>query len=95
MAPECLKGQICLRNDVWSIGIVLIELLTAAPAWGRVTDLFHLYSLFHNQAMPSGLVLLVPEQYHNIIRLCLVYGPEKRPKIVFNYGRTALTIFLI
>jgi serine/threonine protein kinase len=76
MAPECLKGQISLSNDVWSIGIVLIELLTAASAWGSVTDLFHLYSLFQSQAMPSGFAL-VSEQYQNIIRFCLVYEPEK------------------
>lgn len=70
MAPECLKGQISLSNDVWSIGIVLIELLTAASAWGSVTDLFHLYSLFQSQAMPSGFAL-VSEQYQTSLDFAL------------------------
>ena len=94
MAPECLKGKIGLSNDVWSIGIVLIKLLTATPAWGDVIDLFHLYAQFQDETMPSGLSL-VPEGYQSTIKLCLVYASEKRPpmsEILASITETTLTV---
>ena len=48
IAPEASRGDVSAKMDVWSLGVVLLELLTNQPVWikNRFVLHFHLKYIF-------------------------------------------------
>ena len=62
MAPETLRGENYGRScDIWSVGCVVIEMLTCKPPWGQSNLSNHLAMIFK-----------VPARAHNDLHVFIV-----------------------
>lgn len=81
MAPETLDGERTLTTavDVWSLGVILYQLLTAVrPFPGRNWHEVHASILNATPALPRTLNPRVPRDLEAICRRCLARDPEQR-----------------
>lgn len=81
MAPEQMLGQDDLdhRADIWSVGVVLYELLTGrVPFEGR--NIMHVLSraLFNEKKLVSSQRADVPSEVDAVIHRCLAVEPHQR-----------------
>ena len=78
-APETFDGAVGKPSDVWSLGILLIELYGQKHAWGNVKT--------HNQLLMQLLQKNVPTYSHldrpvqEICASCLHHDPKERSSI--------------
>lgn len=80
MSPEQAQGlPVDHRSDVWSLGVVLFEMLTGRRPFARDKDLQVLYGIVHNP--PAPLLELRPDlpvDYQAVIERALAKKPEER-----------------
>ncbi len=70
MSPEQIEGGVVdRRTDLWSIGAVLYEMLSARKAFAESYELAVLYSILHSK--PAPLPRHVPEHVRKVIDKCL------------------------
>ena len=79
-APETFYGQVGKASDVWSFGIVLLELYTGKHAWGEVKHHNELLGYHMKEVLPPMMSFLQPQK-KTICLLCLSYKPEDRKPI--------------
>ncbi|MEZ4234906.1 MAG: bifunctional serine/threonine-protein kinase/formylglycine-generating enzyme family protein [Myxococcota bacterium] len=83
MAPEQATGDHELvgpASDVWALGAVLVEVLTALPPWGRVDREDVLEALRAGEVpVPVPRVPKPPEALWTLARGCLRADPDARP----------------
>jgi serine/threonine-protein kinase len=79
MSPEQLRGEVVdLRADLWSVGIILYEMLTAArPFPGGIPAIFH-NILTMDPKPPSVVAPGVPPAFDVVIATALAKGPADR-----------------
>ncbi|PYV12910.1 MAG: hypothetical protein DMG07_15995 [Acidobacteria bacterium] len=82
MAPEQFAGQAeSVRSDIYSLGLVLYEMLTGKPAFKAATvaqlSRMHLES---NPTAPSALLAAFDPAVERVILRCLEKDPEARPR---------------
>ena len=65
MAPELIMKKIQGKPaDIWSVGCVVIEMLTGIPPWSNITqDTQEVYKLISNGGIYNLLVIFI---YQNI-----------------------------
>jgi serine/threonine-protein kinase len=79
LAPEVIaSGRVDHRADIWSVGIMLYEILTGArpydsPEFSRV-----LYRIVHEPLAPFDPSLALPEGLPEVVYKALVRDPAKR-----------------
>jgi serine/threonine protein kinase len=80
MAPEVVlkKGQ-GKAADIWSVGCVVIEMLTGRPPWSQITsDLSEIYKLIISGA-PPNFPSDISENCRSFLYATLKNKPEERP----------------
>ena len=80
MAPEVVKQQTHgAPADVWSVGCVVIEMLTGAPPWsdcgGQVQAIFKIGGTGELPTMPDW----ISDDARNFVSSCLRARPDERP----------------
>jgi serine/threonine-protein kinase len=80
LSPEqCKTGRVDHRSDIFSLGIVLYELLTHTRPFKRDTDYETLAAVVrHTPARPSLVVDGLPRKLDNIVMRALAKDPEAR-----------------
>ncbi|MFH1675349.1 MAG: protein kinase [Pseudomonadota bacterium] len=79
MAPEQLEGRADLRSDIWSIGVVLYEMLTGNSCFAGKTDPEVIKKIVMDKPRPiRELNPSLPEQLGNIVMRMLGKDPGER-----------------
>jgi len=75
-SPESYKGRICLASDVWSFGLVLVELFGCRHAWGRLLSQMEMTGLIKSKTVPQ--LDHLKQSIKDLCGKCLDYDPKKR-----------------
>ncbi|MEQ1910150.1 MAG: protein kinase [Vicinamibacterales bacterium] len=79
MSPEQARGGVVSRqSDIWSFGVVLFELLTAASPFGRPTTTETLASVLDAQPDYTALPTATPTPLRHLLRRCLEKDQTRR-----------------
>jgi serine/threonine protein kinase len=79
MAPEVLAGQLDARADLWSLGVVAWELLTAQPLFTGGDDIAILERVRGQDIpAPSSINRHCPRELDAIVRTALARNPTQR-----------------
>ncbi|MCC5635326.1 serine/threonine protein kinase [Nostoc sp. CHAB 5844] len=85
-SPEQLEGgEIDSRSDIYSLGVMMFEMLTNAKPWQPETNLFGAWYKAHHFEAPRAIAtvnpqLKLPQQLNNLIMACLAKAPSDRPQ---------------
>ena len=75
-SPECIQGKpYDFKSDVWSVGVVLMVLLTGIPPNNKIQEVWGNMLSGFMPRMPSS----VPRRFTKLIASLLVCDPEERP----------------
>ena len=76
-APETFRGQVGKPLDVWTYGVVLVELFGGQHAWGNVQHHNELIGKIMQKELPTMITCLAP-QWRELCMLCLNHDISKR-----------------
>jgi serine/threonine protein kinase len=79
-APELLSGNVSTAADIWSLGIILLELVTGKPAFSEMKTPYDLVLALRRHQVPSSLANVEVGELNKLIRWCL-QSAEQRPTI--------------
>ena len=92
MAPEVVlkRGHGC-PADIWSLGCVMIEMITGKPPWSefsnKSSDVLKIIAI-------DGLIPKIPEasfEVRDFIKKCLIRDPEERQRAIELLSHTRVT----
>ena len=77
-APESHKGKSGTPSDVWSFGLVMIEMFSGGRAWGDHVDADQIYVYKLRKVLPPAITQ-VPDFIMALCHSCILYDPKDRP----------------
>lgn len=75
-APETYYGGVGKPSNIWSFGVVMIELFGSKRAWGELKHYNELVANIMSKKIPSMVHLTLPAK--KVCECCLVYEPKGR-----------------
>ncbi|QLE58743.1 serine/threonine-protein kinase [Nostoc sp. TCL26-01] len=87
-SPEQLEGEkLDSCSDIYSLGVMMFEMLTGAKPWQPETDLFGAWYKAHHFEQPRTIAqikpqLKIPHQLNDLIMACLEKKASDRPQSV-------------
>ncbi|MBW4641545.1 MAG: serine/threonine protein kinase [Goleter apudmare HA4340-LM2] len=87
-SPEQLEGgELDSRSDIYSLGVMMFEMLTGKKPWQPETDFFGAWYKAHHFEAPKAIAdvnphLKIPAQLNDLIMGCLAKAPSDRPQNV-------------
>jgi len=79
-APETFEGDVGKPLDIWSFGIVLLELFGGKHAWGALKHNNELMGNMLKKVQPPALTSLAPK-WRDLCLQCIQYEPFNRKPI--------------
>lgn len=76
-SPERIQGVISKANDIWSVGIALLEIATQTAPYSNLNNPFELLIALSNNQMPDQLNNVSNPEIATLIRLCLAPVKER------------------
>ncbi|NET00213.1 MAG: serine/threonine protein kinase [Sphaerospermopsis sp. SIO1G2] len=92
-SPEQLEGEeLDSRSDIYSLGVVMFEMLTGQKPWQPQNHHFGVWYKIHQFETPKAMTeanpyLQVPEEVNQLIMACLEKKPENRPQTMSDIIR--------
>jgi serine/threonine protein kinase len=89
-SPEQLEGgELDSRSDIYSLGVMMFEMLTGQKPWQPETDHFGAWYKAHHFEAPKTIAqvkpeLQIPEKLNNLIMACLAKQPSDRPQDIIK-----------
>ncbi|MCL6750887.1 serine/threonine protein kinase [Nostoc sp. CCCryo 231-06] len=85
-SPEQLDGEkLDSRSDIYSLGVMMFEMLTGKKPWQPETDYFGAWYKAHNFEQPKAIAdvkptLQIPQKLNNLIMSCIAKRASDRPQ---------------
>lgn len=85
-SPEQLDGEkLDSRSDIYSLGVMMFEMLTGKKPWQPETDYFGAWYKAHHFEQPKAIAdvrptLKLPQKLNNLIMACLAKKASDRPQ---------------
>ncbi|MDZ7956903.1 MAG: serine/threonine-protein kinase [Aulosira sp. DedQUE10] len=85
-SPEQLEGEeLDSCSDIYSLGVMMFEMLTGEKPWQPETDHFGAWYKAHNFEPPRAIAevkpeLQLPKELNDLIMACLAKAPRDRPQ---------------
>ena len=80
MAPEVYEGKSCLKSDVWSLGISLLEMAEGKHPYSGCTP-FQVVKKVAMEPPPALTSSHFSTDFADFIRQCLQKDPEERSSV--------------
>nr|WP_199326765.1 serine/threonine-protein kinase [Nostoc sp. FACHB-888] len=87
-SPEQLDGEkLDSRSDIYSLGVMMFEMLTGKKPWQPETDYFGAWYKAHHFEQPKAIAdvkptLKIPQKLNNLIMSCLAKKSCDRPQTI-------------
>ncbi len=80
MAPELVRGEAAdARSDLWSLGVVLFELVAGRPPFAGEYAQAVMYGIVHESPLPLTMLgVEAPRELQAVLDRCLAKQPEDR-----------------
>lgn len=95
MSPEQARGkEVDLRTDIWSLGVVLYEMITGKTPFDGETMTDILANIIHKEPVPiSEYVIDAPSELHRIVKKSLRKDREERYQTAKDFTLDLKTLY--
>ena len=81
MAPEAMTGECCKASDIWSVGCIVVEMLTGKPPWKPFANHWQAMLVIGqwSEPLPPSVPTNITPDCLDFLTRCFNTDPRKRP----------------